>query len=312
MVGNLITELKNLQNFINSKAVQSLDFDPITEKFAAECNDLDMARPLSDAEHAAIVEAMDSYGICIFRNASPISESDHLAFGRKFGPLMKQRMQQTVSGRGIRLSTDEIIDVGNIDENGNIHSADDPRRAFHRGNLLWHSDVTFDRVRANYSILAAYIVPPGGADTEFADMKSAYDDLSEDLKQRVGGLRAEHSIWYSRALGGMDSVSDDAKATRPPATHALVNVNPRTGRRSLYLASHASSIPEMDPAGGRTLLDQLTAHATQKKYVYRHQWRTGDVVMWDNLQTMHRGMPFDDFAHPRDMRRVTVLEGLND
>ncbi len=222
---------------------------------------------------------------------------------------MRQRMQQTISGRGIRLSTDEIIDVGNLDENGNIHSADDPRRAFHKGNLLWHSDVTFDRVRATYSILAAYIVPSGGADTEFADMKSAYDDLPEDLKLWIGALKAKHSIWYSRTLSGMDDVSEQAKATRPPAAHALVNVNPRTLRRSLYLASHASCILGMGWTEGRALLDYLTAHATQGKYVYRHKWRAGDVVMWDNMQTMHRGVPFDDVSNPRDMRRVTVLEG---
>ena len=205
---------------------------------------------------------------------------------------------------------DELIDVGNLDENGNIHAADDPRRAFHKGNLLWHSDVTFDPVRATYSLLAAHVVPPVGADTEFADMKAAYEDLPEETKLRVDGLTAEHSIWYSRKLGGMDDVSDTAKATRPPARHNLVNVNPRTGRKSLYLASHASHILEMSEAEGRALLDELTEHATQPRYVYRHAWRPGDVVMWDNLQTMHRGVPFDDVSHARDMRRVTVLEGI--
>ena len=126
---------------------------------------------------------------------------------------------QTVSGRGIRLSTDELIDVGNLDENGDIHAADDPRRAFHKGNLLWHSDVTFDPVRATYSLLAAHIVPPDGGDTEFADMKAAYVDLSEDVKQRIEGLTAEHSIWYSRRLGGMDDVGDDAK--QPGRRHTI-------------------------------------------------------------------------------------------
>lgn len=297
-----------MPNFINSELGLGLNFEPVKDNFASECVDLDMVRPLEDAEYRAVVSALDSYGVCIFKNNAPVADADHISFGRKFGPLMRQRMQQTVSGRGIRLSTDELIDVGNLDENGNIHTGDDPRRAFHKGNLLWHSDVTFDEVRATYSLLAAHIVPPGGADTEFADMKSAYDDLSEELKQRIDGLTAEHSIWYSRALGGMADVSVEARASRPPARHNLVNVNPRTGRRSLYLASHASHIVEMDQAEGRALLDQLTAHATSQKYVYRHEWRTGDVVMWDNLQTMHRGVPFDDLSHPRDMRRVTVLE----
>ena len=286
------------------------EFLPIAGDFSAECADLDMSRPVTDAERDEIVSAMDRFGVCIFRNEEPVADDNHLAFGRLFGPLMRQRMQQTVSGRGIRLSTDELIDVGNLDENGNIHAADDPRRAFHKGNLLWHSDVTFDPVRATYSLLAAYVVPPVGADTEFADMKAAYEDLPEETKLRVDGLTAEHSIWYSRKLGGMDDVSDTAKATRPPARHNLVNVNPRTGRKSLYLASHASHILEMSEAEGRALLDELTEHATQPGYVYRHAWRPGDVVMWDNLQTMHRGVPFDDVSHARDMRRVTVLEGI--
>ena len=285
------------------------EFVPVAGEFAAECSDLDISQPLSNDARDQVVAAMDRYGICIFRNEAPVADKDHLAFGRLFGPLMRQRMQQTVSGRGIRLSTDELIDVGNLDENGEIHAADDPRRAFHKGNLLWHSDVTFDAVRATYSLLAAHVVPPDGADTEFANMKAAYDDLQAETKRRIDGLTAEHSIWYSRKLGGMEDVSEEAKATRPPARHKLVNVNPRTGRKSLYLASHASHIVELPEAEGRALLDDLTAHATQPQYVYRHKWQAGDIVMWDNLQTMHRGVPFDDVSHARDMRRVTVLEG---
>lgn len=285
------------------------EFRSLTDRFVAECTDCVVRAEMTGATQRQIVDAMDRYGVCVFRNAEPVADDDHLAFGRAFGPLMRQRMQQTVSGRGIRLSTDELIDVGNLDENGNIHAADDPRRAFHKGNLLWHSDVTFDAVRATYSLLAAHQVPPGGADTEFADMKSAYDALSEDMKQRIEGLTAEHSIWYSRKIGGMGDVSDEAKATRPPARHKLVNVNPRTGRKSLYLASHASHIVELPVAEGRALLDELIEFATQPEFVYRHKWRVGDVVMWDNQQTMHRGVAFDDVSHARDMRRVTVLEG---
>ena len=253
------------------------EFVPVAGEFVAECRDLDISQPITASMREQIVAAMDRFGICIFRNEKPVADDDHLAFGRLFGPLMRQRMQQTVSGRGIRLSTDELIDVGNLDENGHIHAADDPRRAFHKGNLLWHSDVTFDAVRATYSLLAAHVVPPTGADTEFADMKAAYDDLPEDTKHRIDGLTAEHSIWYSRKLGGMEDVSDEAKATRPPAQHKLVNVNPRTGRKSLYLASHASHIVELSKSDGRALLDELTDHATRPGFVYRHQWLPGDI-----------------------------------
>jgi alpha-ketoglutarate-dependent 2,4-dichlorophenoxyacetate dioxygenase len=219
---------------------------------------------------------------------------------------MRQKMQKTVSGRGIRLSTDALVDVGNLDENGNIHAADDPRCAFHKGNLLWHSDVTFDAVRATYSILAAHQVPPDRVDTEFADMRAAYDTLDDAMKKCVEDLSAEHSMWYSRSLGGMPDPGPDVKVTR-----RLVQVHPRTGRRSLCLASHASHVIGWSTEGGRKLLDELTAHATRLEFFFRHQWRVGDMVMWDNQQTMHGGTPFDDTRYARDMRRVTVLEGCD-
>lgn len=285
-----------------------IGFRQLHRTFAAETSEFDMTVAPSPDLRDEIVSAMDRYAVCIFRNDAPVDDADHLAFGRVFGPLMRQKMQQTVSGRGIRLSTDELVDVGNLDENGEIHAADDPRRAFHKGNLLWHSDVTFDQVRATYSILAAHQVPPDRADTEFADMRAAYDALDARTKDRIADLTAEHSIWYSRVVGGMEEVSETVKATRPPAQHPLVRINPRNGRKSLYLASHASHIVGWEKEDGRKLLDELIAHATQPEFVFRHQWRIGDVVMWDNQQTMHRGTPFDDTRYPRDMRRATVLE----
>tara|TARA_R110000868_G_scaffold101403_3_gene279278 strand:- start:526 stop:1389 length:864 start_codon:yes stop_codon:yes gene_type:complete len=285
-----------------------VSFDRLHPTFAAETAGVDFSVPPAAGLKDELVAAMDRYAVCIFRNATPIQDEHHIAFGRVFGPLMRQKMQQTVSGRGIRLSTDELVDVGNLDENGRIHAADDPRRAFHRGNLLWHSDVTFDPVRATYSILAAHQVPPDRADTEFADMRAAYDALDAGMKDRIAGLSAEHSIWYSRVLGGMKEADDSVRATRPPARHSLVQKNPRTGRKSLCLTSHASHVVGWPVDEGRALLDELTAHATRPEFVFRHKWRLGDFVMWDNQQTMHRGTPFDDTRYPRDMRRVTVLE----
>jgi len=285
-----------------------IELTPLGDGFAAEVTGLDLAAPVDDILRDDFVAGMDLHAVCVIRNDDPVSDKHHLAFGRLFGPLMRQKMQQTVSGRGIRLPTDELIDVGNLDENGDIHAADDPRRAFHMGNLLWHSDVTFDPQRATYSMLAAHQVPPPGADTEFADMRAAYDALSPRMKDRLESLSAEHSIWYSRVVGGMAEVSDDVKATRPPAVHPLININPRTGQKSLYLASHISHVIGMPKDEGRTLLDDLVVHATQPEFVYRHKWRVGDIAVWDNLQTMHRGVPFDDTKYPRDMRRVTVLE----
>ena len=286
----------------------SLEFRRLHPTFAAEVRGFDFTAPADDAMCARIVGAMDEYAVLVFVNDAPVADEDHVRFGRAFGPLLRQKMQQAVSGRRIRLSTDELVDVGNLDEEGRIYAADDPRRAFSKGNQLWHSDVTFDPVRATYSLLSAHVVPPAKADTEVADMRAAYDALPDAMKARIAGLTAEHSIWHSRVLGGMPEVSDEIKATRPPACHPLVQVNPRTGRKSLYLASHAFHIVELPQAEGRALLDELTAHATRPEFVYRHVWSAGEIVMWDNLQTMHRGTPFDDTLHPRDMRRVTVLE----
>ena len=287
---------------------QMPEFRPLSTNFGAEVADLKLVRPFPSSLAGKIVAGMDRYGFCVIRSKRAVKDGDHLAFGRLLGPLMRQKMQQKVSGLGIRLSTDELIDVGNLDENGNIHGPDDPRRAFHKGNLLWHSDVTFDAIRASYSILAAHVIPMHGADTEFADMCGAYAALPNAIKTQIAGVRAEHSIWHSRKIGGMHEVSDKIKATRPPAVHPLINVNPRTGKKSLYLASHASHIIGMSQSDGRALLDKLVAHATKPRFVFRHRWQVGDVVIWDNLQTMHRGVPFDDTKERRDMRRVTVLE----
>jgi alpha-ketoglutarate-dependent 2,4-dichlorophenoxyacetate dioxygenase len=286
----------------------ALGFTPLHPTFAARVRGFDFSAPVDEAMRKRIVAAMDEYAVLVFANDAPVADEDHVRFGRAFGPLLRQKMQQTVSGRRIRLSTDELVDVGNLDEEGRIYAADDPRRAFSKGNLLWHSDVTFDPVRATYSLLSAHVVPPSKADTEFADMRAAYDALPESIKSRIDGLTAEHSIWYSRVLGGMPEVGAEIRATRPPARHPLVQVNPRSGRKSLYLASHASHVVELPRDEGRALLDELTRHATRPEFVYRHVWSAGEIVMWDNLQTMHRGTPFDDTLHPRDMRRVTVLE----
>ena len=284
------------------------EFRPLSTNFGAEVASLKLVAPFPSSLAGEIEAGMDRYGFCVIRCKKVVKDGDHLAFGRLLGPLMRQKMQQKVSGLGIRLSTDELIDVGNLDENGNIHAQDDPRRAFHKGNLLWHSDVTFDAIRATYSILAAHVIPMHGADTEFADMRGAYAALPNEMKTQIAGIQAEHSIWYSRTIGGMHEVSDKIKATRPPAVHPLVNVNPRTGKKSLYLASHASHIIGMSQSDGRGLLDKLVAHATEPRFVFRHRWQVGDVVIWDNLQTMHRGVPFDDMKERRDLRRVTVLE----
>ncbi|HEX9837492.1 MAG TPA: TauD/TfdA family dioxygenase [Alphaproteobacteria bacterium] len=277
---------------------------PLTPVFAAELPGIDLRRPFAAED---VVEAINRYAVLVFRHDRALTDAEHLAFARALGPLQRIKMLTMVGKSKTRLSSEYLIDVSNLDEQGRIFGASDRRRQFQAGNRLWHTDVSFDTNRAVYSLLTAHVVPPGGADTEFADMRTAYDALPEATKARIDGLEAEHSIWYSRALAGMTEVSEDEKATRPSSRHPLVHVHPRSGRRALYLASHISGIVGWPEAAGRALVAELMAFATQPRFVYRHQWRVGDLVMWDNLATMHRATPFEDLAHPRDLRRATVL-----
>lgn len=286
----------------------TLATQPLHPLFAAEVPDFDLRNPLSDADISDIRAAMERYAVLVFRNDTPLTDEEHIAFSGRFGPLQHMKMLNMLGDSKIRMRYPQLIDVGNLDENGDILGSGDRRRKYGQGNLLWHSDVTFDANRATYSFLNAHVVPPGGADTEFADMRAAYEALQETRKAEIEDLEAEHSVWYSRALGGLTEVSDAEKATRPPAQHRLVHMRPGSARKSLYLASHASHIIGMPVEQGRALLRELTEFATQPQFVFRHEWRAGDLVIWDNLCTMHRGTEFDDTLHVRDMRRTTVLE----
>jgi alpha-ketoglutarate-dependent 2,4-dichlorophenoxyacetate dioxygenase len=251
---------------------------------------------------------MDRHAVCVIRNPKPVSDAEHVEFSRRLGPLLPMKMLTMVGKSKSRFAHPEIIDIGNIDAEGKLLPDDDRRRAYNRGNLLWHTDASYDQVRGVYSLLSCHSIPPGGADTEFADMRAAYDSLPEKRRREIEPLVVEHSIWHSRALAGMTDVSDQEKATRPPARHRLVHRHPGSGRKVLYLASHASHVVGMPVEEGRALLRELIEFATQPQFVYRHKWRIGDLLVWDNLQTMHRGTPFDDTKYPRDMRRTTVIE----
>ena len=285
----------------------SLKATPLHPVFAAEVSGVDL-RNLSQADIHAIVGAINQYGVLVFHNDTPLSDEEHIEFGRRLGPLQKIKMLTMIGKSKSRLKYEAMIDVGNLDETGNVLSDGDRRRAYQAGNLLWHTDASFDDNRAVYSMLSANIIPPAGADTQFADMRAAYNALPEAKKIAIDGLVAEHSIWYSRMLGGLTDVTDAEKATRPASHHKLVHIHPVSGKASLYLASHASHIVGWPFEKGRALLDELTQFATQERFVFSHKWRVGDIVMWDNLATMHRATPFEDTKYKRDMRRVTVLE----
>jgi alpha-ketoglutarate-dependent 2,4-dichlorophenoxyacetate dioxygenase len=196
--------------------------------------------------------------------------------------------------------------VSNLDKDNQVFARDDRPRLFGLGNRLWHSDSSFKVIPAKYSLLHARSVPSKGGNTEFADMRAAYDALDDEIKAEVEGLVCEHSQLYSRAILGFTDFTDEERERFKPVHQCLVRTHPVTKRRSLYLASHAGGILGWPVPEARAFLRDLIEHATQRQFVYAHTWKVGDLVMWDNRQTMHRARPFP--AHePRDMRRTTLV-----
>ena len=282
--------------------------EPLHALFAARITGLDMTRPLTPDAVGEVCALMDRYAVCVFPNETPLSNEQHIAFARHLGPMQRGRVL-TVTGRKERLGAwPELVDVGNLDPDGTIQAPDSRARAFNNGNRLWHTDMSFHPNRATYSALNAHRVPPADGDTEFADERAAYDALPPGMKDRIEGLVASHSIWHSRMLSGFPEPTAEEVASRPPAEHRIAQTHPTSGRKTLYLASHASHILGMPVDEGRALLKELTDFATQRRFVYRHQWTRGDVVIWDNRCVMHRATPFEDLAYPRDLRRTTCRE----
>ena len=282
-----------------------LSIHPVTPDFVAEVGDVALGEPLAPADLAAIRAAFTKYAILIFPDQEFDDESQ-LAFARNFGPLettvFKARKDHT-----LRLH-ENMADVGNLDSQNRILEADNRQRLYNLGNRLWHTDSSFKRLPAYCSMLHARSIPPIGGQTEYADMRAAYDALPEATKRRLAGLVAEHSIMTSRAKLGFADFDESERQAFAPVPQVLVRKLPDSGRMSLYIASHAGAIRGMADAEARKLLDELTAHATQRQFVHSHRWRVGDLVIWDNRCTMHRGMEFDDQRYKRDMRRATVSD----
>ena len=283
----------------------ALEVRPLHPLFAGEVGAIDLRRVEDRPTLDAIRAAMDRYAVLVFRD-QPFTDADQLAFARRFDGKLHSKTGASVLGRN-RLGDEALTDISNVDEAGGILRADDRRRAYGLGNRLWHTDASFQDPPGRYSMLHARVVPPVAADTEFTDMRSAYDELDPGIKAQVEGLRAHHSIAYSRQTLGFEWSAAEQEQLKG-AVHPVVRTNARTGRRSLYLASHASRIVDWPVPEGRLLLRDLIEHATQPRFVYRHGWRVGDLVIWDNLATMHRGRPFEDTKHRRELRRVTTLD----
>lgn len=283
----------------------AVSFRPLHPLFAAEAGAIDLRKVEDRASLDEIRAGMDKYAVLVFREQR-FSDVEQLAFARRFDGELHAKTGAAVLGKN-RFGDEALTDISNVDENGEILKTDDRRRMYALGNRLWHTDASFQDPPGRYSMLSARVVPSVPADTEFADMRAAYDELDAATRQRIDSLRAHHSIAYSRETLGF-AFSENEREQLKGAIHPLVRTNPRTGRRSLYLASHASRIVDWPVPEGRLLLRDLIEHATQPRYVYRHSWRPGDLVIWDNLATMHRGRPFDDATHRRELRRVTTLD----
>lgn len=283
-----------------------IEVEKLHPLYAARIHGVDIRGRLSDATIADIRDAMAQYVVCAIGHAAPPTNEQHIAFSRHFGPM--ERSTRKIAGTDVRVPHSEIVDQSNLDEVGEIYADDDRRLAYKRANRLWHTDMSFYDVRATYSLLAAHAIPPAGADTQFVDMRAVYDALDERTKSRIGELIVEHSYWHSRVLGGGPQPTEEERITRPPARHAIVHVHGPSKRKALYLASHACAIVGWSDDDARALLEDLMAFATQPRFIYAHKWRLGDVLIWDNLATMHRATEFDDRTFRRDMRRTTCRE----
>jgi alpha-ketoglutarate-dependent 2,4-dichlorophenoxyacetate dioxygenase len=280
---------------------------PITDSFAAEIGDIDLSRPLSAEDAEAVKQAFWTYSVLIFPEQR-LEAEQHLDFAKLFGPLETSIM--LYGDAPVRLRP-EIADVSNLNHKDEIWGKESRLRMFQLGNRLWHTDSSFKQLPALCSLLYARSIPPVGGHTEFADQRAGYDALPEAMKRKLEGLVAEHCISYSRARLGFTQFVDSEKMNLPPVPQMLVRTIPQNGRKSLYVASHAGRVRGMSEEDGKALIDELIAHVSQRQFVYTHRWRVGDLVMWDNRCTMHRGKDFDDLRYRRDMQRATVSDIAN-
>jgi len=271
--------------------------------FVGEVAGVDTTHDLSAETVRAIQAAADRYAVLVFRDQR-LTDEQQIAFSRGFGKL-EETHGTGISKPGEQRLHPAFADVSNLDKDNQLLARDNRRRLYSLGNMLWHSDSSFKPVPAKYSILSGRVVATRGGDTEFADMRAAYDALDHATKAECEGLICEHSLIYSRELLGFDDLTQDERATMHPVRQSLLRTHPGTRRKSLYLASHIGTIIGWPVPEARALIRDLTEHATQPQFVYAHKWQPFDLVMWDNRCTMHRVRRYDN-AQPRDMRRTTV------
>jgi alpha-ketoglutarate-dependent 2,4-dichlorophenoxyacetate dioxygenase len=276
---------------------------PLHPVLAAEVDGVDLRDPQSDAAIAAIEAAIAEHAVLVFRNQD-IADDQQLAFSRRFGELEETR-GTGISKPGEQRLHPAFADVSNLDKDNALLARDNRRRLYSLGNMLWHSDSSFKPVPASYSLLSGRVVVAKGGETQFADMRAAYDRLDADTKAEIDGMVCEHSLIYSREILGFGDLTAEERATMRPVRQPLVRTHPASGRKSIYLSSHIGRIEGMPTPEAMAFLRDLTEEATRPELVYTHRWRPFDLVMWDNRCTMHRARRYDP-GEVRDMRRTTV------
>jgi len=285
----------------------TLTVKPLHPTFMGEVQDIDLRNTFDEPTLASLRDAMDTYGVLVFRNQQ-FDDDEHMAFAQRMDA--DGRIHAKTGSRVIatnRLGNEALTDISNLNDDGKPLETNDRRRLYGLANRLWHTDASFEDPPGRYSMLYAYVIPPVAADTQFCDMRTAYDSLDQSTRDRIEGLRVHHSIAYSRQTLGFE-FSEEEAAALPGAVHPLVREHPAVNRRSLYLASHASRVIDWPVPEGRMLIRELLEHATQPQFVYSHAWQEKDLVIWDNRATMHRARPFDDQKYRRELRRVTTLD----
>jgi alpha-ketoglutarate-dependent 2,4-dichlorophenoxyacetate dioxygenase len=281
---------------------------PVTPGFAAEVGDIDLSRPLEAETLQSVREAFAAYAVLVFP-AQDLTIEQHLTFASYFGPL-ETTVRLNMRHKKMRVR-EEIADIANLDAHGRLWRKDSRIRLFQMGNRLWHTDSSFKAPSGYASLLYARSVAPIGGHTEFADLRAAYDALPAATKDRLRGLIAEHSLIYSRGKLGFTDFTPQEKAAFAPVLRPLVRCIPESGRDSLYIASHIGRIRGMEDAEALALVAELIAHATQRQFVYTHRWRVGDLLMWDNRCTMHRGTEYEDTRWVRDLQRATTSDRID-
>jgi len=279
-----------------------ISIEPLGKDFFARVCGVSFKSPPSGGVEKTIVEAIDKYSVLVFPDAAP-TEEEHLAFGRAFGEL--QLTSSSVSGKRKRRIRAEFADVSNLDLNGRVLPADSRLAHNKQANQLWHSDASFRKTPSKFSFLAGIRLPPSGGETEFVDLRAVWDALPEKTKQECEGKIAVHSLLASRRRVGFHDFNEEERAAYSHAPHPLARVHPGSGRKCLFVGSHADFIDGKDEVTGRQFLDELLEFATQERFIYSHKWTPGEVIMWDNRCVIHRGRPWD-MSVIREMRRVTV------